>query len=529
MRTASFSFVCLIGTLLTHGGSAQVIDVFVATRFGEVDPHYATSFAEHAISAAMHRGLTGYDAEGRLIPDLAESWSVDRGGTKYTFTLKPDQVWSDGRPLTAGDFVAGLERSLTSGRASPFASQLHVISGAFPASGEEAKSLGVYAPDPNTVEITLNRPDALLPHTLARPVAAPAPKHNPEGLADGAVVSGAYTLSEMFSEATVLTHRSSGQRLRIRPAASVADAWERSAEAAAFVTTAFPIVTVPRVGARGSDVKTGGGQDLYAYVVNTRRAPLNTLEARHALAMAINRAEVLAAAGLRTAVSAVEFVPPSAKTYQTSYRTPYASLSEEEREAVAEALLAEAGYGPENRFTVRLRIPLGDIHGEVATSVVRMWQRSGIQTDIIAAPLPEHWSAVEAGDFDVAFAAWPGPKDTPRTFLEPLSVFGGPWNYAAYTFEGLGERLSKAAEADRPDVRAQFYREAEKALIEDQTLFALFYYQPLALVSGSVSGWQVNSAGVHPLESLVLRTEASRPLILRPELPRAIPSIEGES
>ncbi len=531
MRAVFAVLLCLICVLTAPRagaqGAAQIIDVYVGSGVDELDPHHAVTAAEHAVAGAMHRGLTAYDAGGRLVPDLADSWSVDRSRMTYTFVLKPGLTWSDGRPLTASDVVAGLNRAFNPSRPSPFAAQLGVIARTA-ASDTKSQTLRVFAPDSRTVEIRLTQPDDLLPDTLSRPVAAPAPSGDPDALKDGMVTSGDYIVSERRGGSVGLVHRTVERSLRIRPTGSVAEAWEASQQSDAFITAAFPIVTVPRPGSRGADARVDSSQALYAYVVNTRRSPLDTLEARHALAMAINRAEVLIDVPVRGAAPAVEFVPPQAKTYQTSYRTPYATLNDEEREAVAEALLADAGYGSDNRFTVRLRVPSGDIHGDVAAAVARMWLRSGIRSDIVVAPLPEHWAALRAGDFDVAFATWPGPRDTPRSFLEPLSVFGGPWNYGAYPFEGLGERLSRAAEAANSDVQAQFFREAEKALIEDQAVFALFYYQPLSLVSSNVTGWQANAAGVHPLRVLGVRPDDRRPRFAPPELPRAVPSLESD-
>lgn len=56
------------------------------------------------ICALLFRGLTKIDANGRVIPDLAETWSVVDGSV-YTFRLKPNQFWQDGHPITADDVL----------------------------------------------------------------------------------------------------------------------------------------------------------------------------------------------------------------------------------------------------------------------------------------------------------------------------------------------------------------------------------------------------------------------------------------
>ncbi|MFN8466792.1 MAG: peptide ABC transporter substrate-binding protein [Caldilineaceae bacterium] len=52
----------------------------------------------------IYRGLTRIDKSGRVVPDLAASWTVDND-TTYTFKLKPDQFWQDGRTVTADDVL----------------------------------------------------------------------------------------------------------------------------------------------------------------------------------------------------------------------------------------------------------------------------------------------------------------------------------------------------------------------------------------------------------------------------------------
>lgn len=53
----------------------------------------------------LYRGLTRIDKQGRVVPDLAESWTVDDAGVTYTFHMRPDQYWHDGQQVTAEDVV----------------------------------------------------------------------------------------------------------------------------------------------------------------------------------------------------------------------------------------------------------------------------------------------------------------------------------------------------------------------------------------------------------------------------------------
>lgn len=513
------------------GVYAQGITVYVGSEIDTLDPHHTTTFAGHVVANALHQGLLQYQSDGQLGPALAVDWTVSDNGLNYRFTMKAGMKWSDGAPLSANDVVAGMRRSLDPARPSPFASRLYPIKNAEAyVAGEldEGEVLGISAIDAETVEISLNRRDADFLHILAHPIAKPAPDDNPDLIDDGSVTSGAYSFESEENGRTTLVAESGLPTLTFQSIASVQGGWQASLSQDAFITAALPIVTVPRVGDRGDVVRSDGGESLYAYAVNMERRALDTLEVRHALAMSIDRPGLIKKLPITSAVPATQFVPPTAKTYEKSYVAPFTPLTFEEREAVAEALLAEQGIEAETDFVVRLRIPAGDIHNDVALSVAKMWAAVGIKTEIIQAPFPSHWQAVAAGDFDIAFVSWPSRRDSPRDALDPLSRAAGPWNFARYRFPAFDERLARAAESAKEELRADYYREAEKALIEDQSLIALFFYQPLVLVSSNVAGWQSNASGIHPLTSLSLSGENQKPRLTLPSLPKAVPTYRNE-
>ncbi|MEQ9445912.1 MAG: peptide ABC transporter substrate-binding protein [Rhodospirillaceae bacterium] len=503
----------------------QNITVFVSSSVESVDPHHAVSFAEHAVVNTLHIGLTEYGEDGQLRPGLAKNWVVSEDGLTYTFTLEKDLTWFDGQRFIAMDVVAGIRRALDPDRVSPFAAKLFsIIAAEAYALGQitENDVLGVAALDDETVVFSLSRRDHTFLHVLAHPVAKPAPVNTPELVATGQVTSGPYRVVD-DGDITRLISRDKTRTLIFEVVESAQEAWSRSEDGGPFVTAEVPIISTPSGGARASYIKPSGGEQLYAYAVNMARAPLESLEIRHALAMSIDRAAILESLGVSGVATATQYVPKTAMTYNASYKVPFASLTFEEREAVAAALLSEHGYGLSNRLALRLRIPLGDVHADVARRIAEMWAIAGIDTEIIAAPFSEHWQALEQGDFDAAFAAWPGARDTPRAFLEPLSQFGGPWNFPQYQFPGFSERLIRAAEVRDEDPRAGQYREAEKALIEDQSLLALFFYKPATFVSSRLQGWQTNPAGIHPLHTLRVVEERKVLGLSPPALPNTAP------
>lgn len=68
-------------------------------------PHQAVSQNDKTISKLIYRGLFKYDIYGKLVPDLAETWAISDDGLVYTIKIKGNQLWSDGKPITADDLI----------------------------------------------------------------------------------------------------------------------------------------------------------------------------------------------------------------------------------------------------------------------------------------------------------------------------------------------------------------------------------------------------------------------------------------
>lgn len=68
-------------------------------------PPFVQTEADKQISSLLFRGLTRYNDQGEVVPDLAESWEISADNKTYTFTLKEDIYWHDGTPITSTDII----------------------------------------------------------------------------------------------------------------------------------------------------------------------------------------------------------------------------------------------------------------------------------------------------------------------------------------------------------------------------------------------------------------------------------------
>ena len=88
-----------------------------------INPLLATgeigSEADRDLTALIYSGLLRADGSGTFIPDLAEKYKVSRDGLVYTFTLKKDLEWHDGKNITASDVVFTIKQAQDSRLKSP--------------------------------------------------------------------------------------------------------------------------------------------------------------------------------------------------------------------------------------------------------------------------------------------------------------------------------------------------------------------------------------------------------------------------
>lgn len=84
-----------------------------------INPILAISDADRDMVSLIYSGLLRPDNKGSLIPDLAEKFEISDNGLSYTFTLKPDLVWQDGKPITSDDIIFTIQQAKDPNTKSP--------------------------------------------------------------------------------------------------------------------------------------------------------------------------------------------------------------------------------------------------------------------------------------------------------------------------------------------------------------------------------------------------------------------------
>ncbi len=124
-----------------------------------LDPHRTANWGPFWIMFPnVWGGMVRFTETGQVVEDLAESYSISDDGLVYTFKIRPDAKYANGRPVVADHFISSWKRALSPDNASPMASFMEQVEGYQDYIEKRSEEIGFHAVDDATVEVTLAEP-----------------------------------------------------------------------------------------------------------------------------------------------------------------------------------------------------------------------------------------------------------------------------------------------------------------------------------------------------------------------------------
>jgi len=472
-----------------------------------LDPQRARGTFSFEVLRDLFEGLTTEGPNGEVVPGVAEDWSASPDGLRYEFRLRGNARWSNGDPVTAEDFVAGLRRAVDPATGAPGAALLGLIRNA-PAviSGRLAPNeLAVSAQGPRALLIELSRPAPYFTAILANAVAYPMHRGTNAAGPDGnrtntpLVSDGPYRLVEWTPGLKLRLVRNAnywGARevgvgtIEYLPMADSNAELARYRADALDVTSSVP--TQQLDGLRSSvpsELQIRPQLSVVYYAFNLARPPFNTSAGlREALSLAVDR-EVLTGSVLRAGqVPAYSFVPPGISGY-AGPAYAWSSEPKEQRLARARTLYAAAGFTTVHPLRVRLLIPTDDTLRKVALAVAAMWHESlGVETAMIDR---EYRAFLATRDdrtqWDVVSHGWNADYQDPGNFLDIFTA-SGPQNDAGLADPEFDRLMTGAAATADASRRTEQLGQAERRLLDVYAVAPLYFPVSRRLVKPRVRG-----------------------------------------
>lgn len=476
-----------------------------------LDPHLVTGFVEHRVLLALFEGLTTMDNTLNVQPGVAERWDISEDKKVYTFHLREDAKWSNGDPVTAGDFVFAWQRILTKTLGSEYAYMLFCIENArefYEGQVSDFGEVGCTVIDNRTLEVRLIAPTPyFLPmqiHYTWFPLhRATLEQHgdllaptNPWTRAGNMVSNGPFKLARWEPEKIIVAEKSDTywDRDAVRlNAVHIYPISDRNTEERKFrvgdihVTQNLPPSKVDTYRKEHADVL-----DIYPvfgtyfYRFNVDRPPLDNKLVRKALAMAIDKQAICDAILRAGQLPATAFTPPDPKGY-----APRAELNYDLQQA--KALLAEAGYpGGAGMAPVEILYNTDDVHREVAEAIQAMWKRDlGVNATMINQEWKVYLESTTNQNYSVARSSWYGDFLDPINFLECFQTGGGN-NRTGWSSPAYDALLEQARLEPDEDARRELFQQAEAILLDEAPIAPIYTYVHVGLRAPDVRGMEEN-------------------------------------
>lgn len=493
-----------------------------------LDPHRAEGLPSEHILRDLFEGLTAESTEGRIVPGAAIRWNISRDGKTYTFYLRRDALWSNGDPVTADDFVYGLRRSADPVTASNYAKVLlpienatEVLSGDLPPS-----ELGVSALEEFTLQIRMRDPTpyflALLNHPVTFPVhRASVEEHGSQFSRPGNLVSnGAFILKDWLIRSRIELVRNEHywdaeniilDQVFYYPFEDQSHALKQFRAGELHWTSSVPnnqfkwlqkhypdeLVISPWLGS-------------YYFGFNLQREPfIENPELRLALILALDRdllTEKVTQFGEQVSYN---LVPPGIMDY-VSPLPEWAEWTQDERNAEAQRLYAEAGYSQEHPLRFEIRYDSGQNNKKMALAASSLWKQVlGVRATLVNEELKVFLQTREQKVLTQVFrAGWISDYADAYSFLNLFRTGhgGNDYGYSNTLYDSL---LDEIAAERIPSRRRRLMFEAERMLLAEVPFVPVYTYVTKRMVNPRLQGWQSNVMDHHYSKNMFFLRAAS--------------------
>jgi ABC-type transport system substrate-binding protein len=444
-----------------------------------LDPALITDVMGGAIAAKIFNGLVRFNDNIDIVPDIAESWRISNDHRTYTFKLRNDATFSNGRQVTARDFQYSFERVLSPGTKAPITWVLDRIKGARDViAGRTTHASGIRVIDDRTLELTLEKPFgpflSLLGMSAAYVIPREAVAQFGQDFGSHPVGSGPYVLAEwlhgqnltLFARDAYFEGRPhlKGIVYRVIP--------EDLTAVMEFETGGLDALQIPASEYRRytSDPKWRGqvagrpGLNCYYLGLNNQRAPFNDIRVRQAVNLAIDRRRLLETVFENRGILASGPIPPPLWKFGMGPKDTDGYNYEPER---AKRMIREAGMEGKR---IKIYISAEPEVLDILEVIQQYLARAGLIAEIVQLDWSAYKEALNKGEADAFWLSWWADYPDPENFFFPMfhSSNAGPAGNRTWHKDREFDRLIEQAQSTANErTRFTLYQQANRHIVKN--------------------------------------------------------------
>lgn len=542
------SLVLALAVVLTTAGCGTVEPDRMTVRAALVDapitldPARAFTETEKTVAANLYENLMKQTLTGIAAGQAASYEYTDNmdGTETYSFTLRNDIYWSDGKKVTAHDFVYAWQRLVDPETKSPHASILNMVAGYADAVAGDPAALQVRAADDRTFVVTISGHCSYFLSVVCTAVCTMPVRADVAGTADAAddsadvqsadaaepeplpdwsmdaatlLTNGPYAVSRMTDEGVSLTQTDKYYDAKRLGPDEINFVYAADTEAAMALYDSGDVDFVLDAGEAEGAVEASAAA-VSTVLINQMATSLSD-SMRTAMSMVIDRGALAELAGESGEVyrAADGLIPYGIVTSEgKSFREVNGAVIDNDAEQydarcqAAAELLSRAGYTPtmlERMSPVTLLYESTGSNAKIAQALQSVWRdKLGIRISVRGVSPEEMMTTLRNGEFSLALTNVSGDRNTALSYLNRFSS-SQQENYGQFYSNAYDILIRTAANSSSDEARDAYLADAEKMLLDSGYVIPLYNETYTWLLRDMLTGIQTDGMGVYYFQHVV--------------------------
>ena len=542
------SLVLALAVVLTTAGCGTVEPDRMTVRAALVDapitldPARAFTETEKTVAANLYENLMKQTLTGIAAGQAASYEYTDNmdGTETYSFTLRNDIYWSDGKKVTAHDFVYAWQRLVDPETKSPHASILNMVAGYADAVAGDPAALQVRAADDRTFVVTISGHCSYFLSVVCTAVCTMPVRADVAGTADAAddsadvqsadaaepeplpdwsmdaatlLTNGPYAVSRMTDEGVSLTQTDKYYDAKRLGPDEIDFVYAADTEAAMALYDSGDVDFVLDAGEAEGAVEASAAA-VSTVLINQMATSLSD-SMRTAMSMVIDRGALAELAGESGEVyrAANGLIPYGIVTSEgKSFREVNGAVIDNDAEQydarcqAAAELLSRAGYTPtmlERMSPVTLLYESTGSNAKIAQALQSVWRdKLGIRISVRGISPEEMMTTLRNGEFSLALTNVSGDRNTALSYLNRFSS-SQQENYGQFYSNAYDILIRTAANSSSDEARDAYLADAEKMLLDSGYVIPLYNETYTWLLRDTLTGIQTDGMGVYYFQHVV--------------------------
>jgi len=482
-----------------------------------LDPAVAGEMTSHQYIMQLFSGLVRLDDNLKPVPDIARKWQVSSDGRTYTFYLRNDVRFHNGREVKAGDFKYSWERACDPDtRSQTAATYLGDIVGVKEVIAGKSKEIsGVRVIDDYTLQVTIDAPKSYFLSKLTYPTAFVVDRANVESGGEWwrqPNGTGPFRLKrwdenkllvlekselyygEVAEVDLVVFHLWAGVPMNLYETGEI--------DVTSDIYSDYIDKVTDKAGPFHRELVVAPELSFFYVGFNCERPPFDDVNIRRAFSQAIDK-DKLASLAFRGMVQPADGILPLG---MPGFNEDLSGLNYDVTEA--RELIAASRYGDVSRLppiTITTS-GWGGLISQGLEAVIQEWRQNlGVEVKVRQLEPQRFLYHLKQEKDEMFFIGWVADYPHPQDFLGVLFHSGVDYNYGGYSNPEVDTLLEMAGVEPDYDLSLKLYQQAEQKLVDEAACLPLWFGRNYVLVKPYIEGYNMNPQGLAMLNTVSVK------------------------